>query len=151
MLACHVAMPRPLPAAAAPVADWIATLHAWTAGLSGADCEDISHGIVADYWLDTLRLAAVDGLGADDRGRFDRECAAVAVPSLAPNAVLLLTVDEGLLAADPRQALLQRRIAAALRDSCDRSPLAPPAVVVIDAADRERAAAEALAAVEAMV
>jgi 2-amino-4-hydroxy-6-hydroxymethyldihydropteridine diphosphokinase len=150
-LACHVTAPRPLPDADAPLAVWVATLHAWTAALSGAGCEDVSHGMIADYWLDTLRLAAVDALQDADRKRFERECAAVAAASLAPHAVLLLTVADDALAGTPRLAELQRRLVASVRGPRERSPLAPRAVVVIDAGDRARASAEAIAAVEAMV
>lgn len=150
-LACHVTMPRPLPDAGAPLTAWIATLHAWIAPLSGAGCEDVSHGMVADYWIDMLRLAAADALPDADRERFARECAAVAGASLAPHAVLLLTVADEALAAAPRHAALQARLVAAVRGPSARSPLAPRAVVVIDAGDRARASAEAIAAVEAMV
>jgi 2-amino-4-hydroxy-6-hydroxymethyldihydropteridine diphosphokinase len=150
-LGCLVAAPRPLPAAAAPAPEWCATLSAWCAALQEVDCDEGAHGIVTDFWLETLVVAAREALPSEPLSRFETEFARLAATAAPPHAVLLLVAPPASLADDPWQAELQERLIAAVRDPEYRSPFKAKAVVVIDAADPRRAATDAVAAVEAMV
>lgn len=146
---CLVTAPRPLPEAGAPVEEWCGTLNSWMTALSHADCDDDAHGLVADFWLEAIRVAAVDSLDAEAFAGFEQHFARQSAIAPRPHAILLLVASpESLGRAGSR---LQDRLLAVLRDPAYRSPQKPKAVVVIDATDRERAVADAVAAVEAMV
>jgi 2-amino-4-hydroxy-6-hydroxymethyldihydropteridine diphosphokinase len=150
-LGCFVAAPRPLPAAAAPAPEWCNTLSAWRAALEEIDCDASAHGVVADFWLETLLVAARHALTAEPLSRFETQFARVVAESVAPHALLVLVAPATKLAADARQARLQESLIAAVRDPEYRSPLKAKAIVFIDATDPRRAATDAVAAVEAMV
>lgn len=150
-LGCLVTAPRPLPGPAAPAHEWCTTLAAWSAALDEVDCDAGAHGIVADFWLETLLVAARDVLEDEPLDRFEAHFVQATATVAAPHAVLLVVAPAASLAADPRQARLQAQLIAAVRDPAYRSPLKAKAVVMIDAGDASRAAADAVAAVEAMV
>ena len=150
-LGCLVAVPRPLPEATAPTNIWCSTLAEWCAALEEADCDEGAHGIVTDFWLETLLVAARDALDDEERARFEGHFTKVVAKATAPQAVLLLVASAASLAGDPSQARLQEKLIAAVRDPEYRSPLKAKAVVMIDASNASRATADALAAVEAMV
>lgn len=150
-LGCLVATPRPLPAADAPAPEWCSTLSAWRVAMEEVDCDSGAHGIVADFWLETLLVAAREALHGAPLTGFETQFAQVAAEVAGPHALLLLLAPAAALATDPRQARLQARLVTAIRDPAYRSPLKAKAVVVIDATDPLRAATDAVAAVEAMV
>lgn len=150
-LGCFVATPRPLPAAEAPAPEWCRTLSAWRGAMEDVDCDSSAQGIVADFWLETLLVAARDALRPEPLARFETEFARMAAVSAAPHALLVLVAPATSLTADLRQARLQESLIAAVRDPEYRSPLKAKAVVFIDATDRHQAATDAVAAVEAMV
>ena len=150
-LGCLVTAPRPLPEATAPAQAWCNTLGEWSAAVEEVDCDDGAHGIVSDFWLEMLLVAARDTLDEESLDRFEGHFAKVAAKAAAPQAVLLLVASPASLAGDPTQARLQEKLVAAVRDPEYRSPLKAKAVVMIDATNASRAAADAVAAVEAMV
>lgn len=150
-LGCLVTAPWPLPGPAAPAPEWCMTLAAWRAAMDEVDCDAGAHGIVADFWLETLLVAARDVLEGEPLDRFETHFMQATATVAAPQAVLLLVAPAASLAADPWQARLQAQLIAAVRDPAYRSPLKAKAVVMIDAGDARRAAADAVAAVEAMV
>jgi 2-amino-4-hydroxy-6-hydroxymethyldihydropteridine diphosphokinase len=150
-LGCLVSAPRPLPSPAAPPAEWCAALSAWLAALQEVDCDEGAHGIVADFWLETLVVAARESLPHEPLATFETEFVRLAAKAVGPHAVLMLVAPPASLAADPWQARLQERLIAAVRDPQYRSPSKAKAVVFIDATDPRRAATDAVAAVEAMV
>ena len=150
-LGCLVTAPRPLPEATAPAQAWCSTLGEWCAAVEEIDCDDGAHGIVTDFWLEMLLVAARETLDEESLARFEGHFAKVAAKAAAPQAVLLLVASAASLVGDPRQARLQEKLIAAVRDPGYRSPLKAKAVVMIDATNASRAAADAVAAVEAMV
>jgi 2-amino-4-hydroxy-6-hydroxymethyldihydropteridine diphosphokinase len=150
-LGCFVAAPRPLPAADDPAPEWCATLAAWRAAVVEVACDASAHGMVTDFWLGTLLIAAQDALSEESLSRFEPHFARVAAEVSAPHALLVLVAPAARLAADPQQARLQERLIAALRNPDYRSPIKAKAVVFVDASDSRRAASDAVAAVEAMV
>jgi hypothetical protein len=150
-LGCLVTAPRPLPSPAAPAPEWCAALSAWCVALEEVDCDADAQGIVADFWLETLVVAARESLAREPLAKFEAEFVRLARRAAAPHAVLMLVAPPGSLADDPWQARVQERLIAAVRDPEYRSPFKAKAVVVIDATDPRRAANDAVAAVEAMV
>lgn len=150
-LGCLVTAPRPLPQATAPTQSWCSTLGEWCAALEEVDCDEGAQGIVTDFWLETLLVAARDTLDAGALVGFEGHFAKLAAEATAPQAVLLLVAPPARLAGDPWQTRLQEKLIAAIRDPEYRSPLKAKAVVMIDTTDASRAAADAVAAVEAMV
>ena len=150
-LGCFVPAPRPLPAAAAPASEWCGTLSAWLAAMRHVDCDAEAQGMVTDFWLETLLLAAREALDGESLAHFETQFARAAAEVGGPHALLLLVAAPAMLATDPRQGRLQRHLLAAIRDPEYRSPLKAKAVVIIDAADPQRAVTDAVAAVEAMV
>ena len=143
--------------------------------------EDDPHGTVADYWLDALPAIAVEHIAEQDWPTFAAEYERLARDAVTPQVAILLRVSgaeirarlafrsgpaaihsdvfadlpattpgeiEGIAAGlDQLQARLERR----LRCPADRCPRAPMAVIMIDADNLAAAAAEATAAVEAML
>ena len=57
------------------------------------------HGTVTDYWLHTVRLAAVDALQADDLRGFERHFARVAAEIVPPHVAILLVASPDVLEA----------------------------------------------------
>jgi 2-amino-4-hydroxy-6-hydroxymethyldihydropteridine diphosphokinase len=158
-----VTAPSPLPAADTDASAWEATLDAWAQPLHAGDWELEPHGVVADFWLDALPLAAVGDLPAAAHERFDRVCRRIAATAVAPHVAILLVTDAATIAArlaaegtspageTDRLMRIQERLVRRLRCPGERAPRAPKAVVPIDARDLGRAVAEATAAVEAML
>jgi 2-amino-4-hydroxy-6-hydroxymethyldihydropteridine diphosphokinase len=68
------------------------------------------HGTVADYWLDTVRLAATDSLAAEPLGRFETFFARMAADTVPPHVVILLVASPD---------VLEERIAQRARQSAD--------------------------------
>ena len=77
--------------------DWRATLRSCAGSLASAGWPDDPHVTVADYWLETLRLAAADALSPADFDRFDADYARVAAGTEAPHVVILLQVPPDVL------------------------------------------------------
>ncbi len=143
--------------------------------------EDDPHGTVADYWLDALPALAVEQIAEHDWPAFAAEYQRLACDVVTPHVAIFLRLSgaelrsrlafrsgpaavhsdvfadlpaappaavEGVAAGlEQLQARLERR----LRCPADRCPRAPKAVITIDADDLAGAAAEATAAVEAML
>ena len=143
--------------------------------------EDDPHGTVADYWLDALPALAVERIAEHDWPAFAAEYERLARDVVTPHVAIFLRLSgaelrdrlafrsgpaaahsdvfadlpaaapaavEGVAAGlEQLQARLERR----LRCPADRCPRAPKAVIMIDADDLATAAAEATAAVEAML
>ncbi len=150
-LGCFVAAPRPLPAAAASAPEWCGTLSAWRAAMDEIDCDASAHGIVSDFWMETLMIAARQSLPEEPLSRLETQFVRAVAELPAPHALLVLVAPVTKLAADAWQARLQESLITAVRDPEYRSPLKAKAIVFIDATDPRRAATDALAAVEAMV
>jgi 2-amino-4-hydroxy-6-hydroxymethyldihydropteridine diphosphokinase len=142
---------RSLPPSHAPSTAWCETLSSWTADLADLATDVDAPGLVADFWLETLRIAARQALDDEAFGRFDDRFQAAAAGVPAPHALLVLVAPAHVLRHDPDRLALQGRLLEAVRNPSYRSPLKPKAVVVIDAADPSRATGDAVAAVEAMV
>ena len=51
------------------------------------------HGTVTDYWLDTVRLAAADGLDAGSYGRFESFFTRMAADTVPPHVAIMLVVS----------------------------------------------------------
>lgn len=179
-----VRAPVPLPTALSPgSAAWSQTLSAWARPLAAASWHDEPHGAIADFWLDSLAVAAADELPTESLARLEAELDAVARTTIQPHVAILLVADAATLeervafscrqadrwsnvfadvtrstavCASPDAAVatlvrMQERLVNRLRSREARSPRAPKAVVVVPADDLGRAAAEATAAVEAML
>jgi hypothetical protein len=179
-LARLLTAPVPLPPADAADAAWVAAVQAWARPLVAGDWQPDPHGTVADYWADAIAPAAAE-LPAAARERVHRAVDTALAAAALPQVAILLVVDEPTLLArhaaaasaavcsiDVRRgtavacavdapadiaALLrwQERLVRRLRCPGERGPRAPKAVITIDARDRQRAVAEAIAAVEAML
>ena len=143
--------------------------------------EDDPHGTVADYWLDALPALAVERIAERDWPAFAAEYERLARDVVTPHVAIFLrlsgaelrdrlafrsgpaavhsNVFADLPAAAPAEVesvaagleQLQGRLERRLRCPSDRCPRAPKAVIMIDADDLATAAAEATAAVEAML
>lgn len=164
----------------AGLARWRRTLAAWSAPLERAHWGGDAIATIADYWCESLPAAAADDLDADDHDRFRGEVDDGARRRVAPRVAIMLVADHATLAdriafrshgsrdhtnvfadlapaalvcdrARDRVAPLLRLQDRLLRRLADRGPLTPKAVVTVDAADLANAAAEATAAVEAML
>jgi 2-amino-4-hydroxy-6-hydroxymethyldihydropteridine diphosphokinase len=173
-------MPWSPGAAPAPLDRWRRTLAAWVTPIAGERSSDDHHGTIVDYWCGTLALAADEDLRGDDRAHFRAEVEAAAAATVPPTVAILLVADAATFAdrlafrarhagshsdvfadlpaaatpaADTATALvrLQERLERRLRCPADRCPRAPKAVVTVYAGDLARAAADATAAVEAML
>jgi 2-amino-4-hydroxy-6-hydroxymethyldihydropteridine diphosphokinase len=172
--------PVPLPPPGAPEAGWLETAAAWARPLVGKDWQPDPHGTVADFWADCLVPAAA-GLPPAARDRVERTLDAALESAVIPHVAILLVVDEDALAerirgqasaaivsVDVRHGRglacavdapmdaaplleLQERLVRRLRCPGERGPRTPKAVITIDGRDTRRAAAEAIAAVEAML
>ena len=82
------------------------------------------HGTVADYWLDTVRLAAADSFEAEPLARFESFFARVAAETVPPHVAILLVASPDVL--EKRNALRvgQTSIVASVVDG---RPLTPAA------------------------
>ena len=167
---------RPLSAPAAlprddSVAAWRETALAWARPLDAAGWVDAGQATVADYWLAGLPCAAARHLDPAALAAFADVVRSLSEGAVVPNVVILLTADADVLeerlagrdagsggaavcatpAAVATALDLQERLVRELRSPGGRSERAPRAVVTVDARDLGRAAAEATAAVEAML
>ncbi len=179
-LARLVAAPAALPwrpRTAGRAADWASSLAASAAPLHAHKWPDDPHGTVADYWLGTWLVAAVDALQGEALDRFTSDYAAITAGAMPPNVAILLQASPATLAerisfrddcrerqspvdlspatdaeADLEALLsLQEKLISRLRCSPENSRAAcPPAVILIRADDLIKAADEAIAAVEAI-
>ncbi len=179
-LARLVAAPAALPwrpRTAGRAADWASSLAASAAPLHAHKWPDDPHGTVADYWLGTWLVAAVDALQGEALDRFTSDYAAITAGAMPPNVAILLQASPATLAerisfrddcrerqspvdlspatdadADLEALLsLQEKLISRLRCSPENSRAAcPPAVILIHADDLIKAADEAIAAVEAI-
>jgi 2-amino-4-hydroxy-6-hydroxymethyldihydropteridine diphosphokinase len=173
----HAPRTLPLPAPATGPQAWHDLVAAWTAPLEAVAWPDDPHGTVIDYCLDSIAAAA--DLAPAEAARLDATLDRAARRVLVPHVAILLVASADVLeervaegardhasAADLQPATatlcgppataaalanLQDRLVRRLRGPGPRSPLAPKAVVTVDASDMARAVAEATAAVEAMV
>jgi 2-amino-4-hydroxy-6-hydroxymethyldihydropteridine diphosphokinase len=155
--------------------------RAWREPLVSETWEDDPHGTVTDYWLDALPAIASEIIAGDAWPGFVRDFERLAGDVVVPQVAIFLRVGEaelrervafrgrpaaamtdvfgdapaaaGSAVEETAAALtrLQERIERRLRCPLDRCPRAPKAVVTIEADDLAGAAAEATAAVEAMV
>lgn len=141
----------PLPGSDAPAAAWCDALSLWTAGLADVAADADAPGVVTDFWLETLRVAARDALEPEAFTQFERRFLAAADRVPAPHALLVLVAPDHVLERDPVRLALQTRLVQAAQDPRYRSPFKPKAIVMIDATNRSRATGDAVAAVEAMV
>jgi 2-amino-4-hydroxy-6-hydroxymethyldihydropteridine diphosphokinase len=179
-LARLLTAPVPLPPADAADAAWVAAVQAWARPLVAGDWQPDPHGTVADYWADAIAPAAAE-LPAAARERVHRAVDTTLAAAALPQVAILLVVDEPTLRArhaaaasaavcsiDVRRGTAvacavdapadvapllrwQERLVRRLRCPGERGPRAPKAVITIDARDPQRAAVEAIAAVEAML
>jgi len=86
---------------------WQQSLTARARPLEAADWPDDPHGTVADYWLETQRLAAEDLLPAAARATFADHFSRHAATTVAPHVVVLLLVQPDVL--EERIAFRARR------------------------------------------
>ncbi len=165
----------------ADAAAMIDAARAWREPLVSEAWEDDPHGTVADYWLDALPAVASEILAGDAWPGFVRDFERLAGDVVVPQVAIFLRVSEPELRervafrGRPAAAMsdvysdapaaagsaveetaatlarLQTRLERRLRCPLDRCPRAPKAVVTIAADDLALAAADATAAVEAMV
>jgi 2-amino-4-hydroxy-6-hydroxymethyldihydropteridine diphosphokinase len=159
----------------------LATVAAWRGPLAADGWQDDPHGTVADYWLDALPAMATEHVGAGDWPSFATRYEQLVGDVVPPQVAIFLRLSPGeirdriafrssaaavhsdvfadLPAASTAEAAavaaglerLQDRLERRLRCPADRCPRAPKAVVTIVADDLATAAAEATAAVEAML
>lgn len=169
-LARHLPAPVSVPGDGDPAA-WRAAAAEWARPLAARHRDDAGHVTVADFWLDALPLAAAAHLDAAAVAGLEGDVRRIAAGTVVPNVVILLRADAAVIAERLAEEAAGRggtavctapaALGAALAEQerldrrlrgpggpRDRRPLA---VVIIDAADPHRAAAEATAAVEAMV
>jgi len=166
---------RPARAAVEATAFWHETLRKYAAPLKRSGWPSDPHGTVADYWLETVRLAAERFLGPADRQEFLTAFNRLAGGTVPPHIVLFLEVSRdalqerirycrqpsrqsdifadlvcsGLPATDEADALraLQDDLKCCLAGG---SISRPKAVIRLDADDLGRAVNEAVAAIEAI-
>jgi hypothetical protein len=103
-LARLVHAPRALPwkpsrSGVAATEPWSDALSACAAALETASWPDDPHGTVTDYWLHTVRLAAVDALAAESLGGFESHFARMAAQTVPPHVAILLVASPDLLEA----------------------------------------------------
>ncbi|MFM7107848.1 MAG: 2-amino-4-hydroxy-6-hydroxymethyldihydropteridine diphosphokinase [Planctomycetaceae bacterium] len=170
-LSRHLPAPAPVPADGDPAA-WRETAEAWARPLAARGWDDAGHGTVADFWLDGLLVAAATHLDPATVAALEGDVRRLAGGTVVPNVAILLVADAEALAerlakgpvgrggtavcAAPEAAVTaalaeQERLVHRLRGRGTRPDRTPLAVVTIDARDPARAAAEAIAAVEAML
>jgi len=89
-LATHLFGDKTGEAAAQLEASWLESLAARAKPLEAARWPRDTHGTVADYWLETQRLAAGEMLPAAVFARFDAAFARHAAATVTPNVVILL-------------------------------------------------------------
>jgi 2-amino-4-hydroxy-6-hydroxymethyldihydropteridine diphosphokinase len=89
--------------------EWHAAVWPWARPLAADRWPADPHGTVADYWLETLRVAAMESLPPAAFERFDVEYAGVAAGTVAPDVVILLTIAPDVI--DERIAFLSRQTA----------------------------------------
>ncbi|NDC63205.1 MAG: 2-amino-4-hydroxy-6-hydroxymethyldihydropteridine diphosphokinase [Planctomycetia bacterium] len=87
--------------------EWPAALESCAAALAVDGWPADPHVTVADFWLETLRLAAADALSAADHVRFEAEFQQAAAGTVAPHVVVLLHVPPEVL--EERVAFRSRR------------------------------------------
>jgi 2-amino-4-hydroxy-6-hydroxymethyldihydropteridine diphosphokinase len=93
-----VRAPVPLPAALPPgSAAWSQTLSSWARPLAAAGWHDEPHGAIADFWLDSLAVAAADELPRESLARLEAELDAVARTTIQPHVAILLVADAATL------------------------------------------------------
>jgi broad-specificity NMP kinase len=157
------------------------TVAAWRQPLAAEGWEDDSHGAVADYWLDALPALAADHVAEQDWSAFTAGYEQLVGDVVPPHVAIFLRLSPAeirsrlafrssaaavhsdvfadLPTATPAEVeavaagleRLQARLERRLRCPSERCPRAPKAVITIDADDLAAAAAEATAAVEAML
>ena len=175
----HAPRTLPLPTPATGPQAWHDLVAAWTAPLEAVAWPDDPHGTVIDYCLDAIAAAAAADLAPTEAARLDAALDRAARRVPVPHVVILLVASADVLAERVAEcvrdggsaaslqpatatlcgppatgaalASLQDRLVRRLRGPGPRSPLAPKAVVTVDASDMGRAIAESIAAVEAMV
>jgi 2-amino-4-hydroxy-6-hydroxymethyldihydropteridine diphosphokinase len=155
--------------------------EAWRQPLLADSWEDDPHGTILDYWLDAVPAVAAEEVAEADRERFQRAFERLAGDVIAPHVAIFLRLNEadieerlafrrgggaahtdvfadlplGSAATLPDEAAalirLQDQLERQLRCPEGRCPRAPKAVITIAAGDLAAAAAEATAAVEAML
>ena len=165
----------PAGTAAEGLAFWQETLRQYAAPLKRSGWPGDPHGTVADYWLETVRLAAERCLGQADRQEFLATFNHVATGTVPPHIVLFLEVGRDTLQERIhycRQPTRQSDIFADLGCSALRSATAaedllalqddlkkclagssgspPKAVIRLDADDLGQTINEAVAAIEAI-
>jgi 2-amino-4-hydroxy-6-hydroxymethyldihydropteridine diphosphokinase len=177
-LARLIRAPGPVGRSAGGVLEAVA---AWRRPLSAECWQDDPHGTVADYWLDALPAVAAEHAGEQGWPSFTAEYEQLVGDVVSPHVAIFLRLSpaeirsrlafrssaaaihsdvfadlpavpvaeaEAVAAGLERlQARLERR----LRCPAERCPRAPKAVITIAADDLAAAAAEATAAVEAML
>jgi 2-amino-4-hydroxy-6-hydroxymethyldihydropteridine diphosphokinase len=157
------------------------TVAAWRRPLRAECRQDDPHGTVADYWLDALPAAAAEHVAEHDWPSFAAGYEQLMGDIVPPHVAIFLRLSPAeirsrlafrssaaavhsdvfadLPTATPAEVeavaagleRLQARLERRLRCPSDRCPRAPKAVITIDADDLAAAAAEATAAVEAML
>jgi 2-amino-4-hydroxy-6-hydroxymethyldihydropteridine diphosphokinase len=180
-LARLIRAPAPVAVAGQSPAGMLETVAACRRPLLADAWEDDPHGTVADYWLDALPAVAVEQITEHDWPAFAAEYERLARDVVTPHVAIFLRLSNAELrgrlafrsgaaachsdvfadlpAAVPAEVesvaagleQLQARLERRLRCPSDRCPRAPKAVITIDADDLAAAAAEATAAVEAML
>lgn len=90
---------------------WRRAVEACAKPLSARKWPSDPHGTVADYWLDTVRLAAADTLAADAFGGFEPFFTRMAADTVPPHVAILLVVSPDAL--EQRLAMHERRTATA--------------------------------------
>jgi 2-amino-4-hydroxy-6-hydroxymethyldihydropteridine diphosphokinase len=93
-----VRAPVPLPAALPPgSAAWSQTLSAWARPLAASCWHDEPHGAIADFWLDSLAVAAAAELPPESLAQFEAEIDAVSRTTIQPHVAILLVADAATL------------------------------------------------------
>jgi hypothetical protein len=85
--------------AAAGDLDWRHAVEACAQPLQAKRWSPDPHGTVTDYWLHTVRLAAVDTLAAESLGGFENHFARMAAQTVPPHVAILLVAAPELLEA----------------------------------------------------
>ena len=162
------------------IARWLEIVAAWQEPLAAEAWKDYPQGTITDYWLDALPAAAAEVLPAEVWSMFSADFHRFVHETVVPHVAIFLQLSEpelreritfrsgagaahsdvfsdippGIAADETTVAGLlqiQGRLERRLRCPADRCPRAPKAVIVINADDLGRAAADATAALEAML